>query len=80
MIAGWVGVLLLTFLLAVTAPAIGSTGWILLSVGTMFFLMLAGTSSRLNVVVIDDVSIAGVAIAAVAAIAIAALLLLLLLL
>lgn len=45
MIAGWIGVLLLTFILAVTAPVVGSMGWILLSVGTMIFLMLAGTSS-----------------------------------
>lgn len=40
-IAGWIGVLITTFVLALSASKIGSSGWILLSVATNVFLMLA---------------------------------------
>lgn len=41
LIAGWIGVIVTTFVLAVSASKIGSSGWILLSVATNAFLMLA---------------------------------------
>jgi hypothetical protein len=40
-LAGWAGVLIITLILAITAHIIGSVGWVLLSVGQMFFLILA---------------------------------------
>lgn len=41
LIAGWIGVIIFTLALAVFAPSMGSSTWILLSICTMVFLMLA---------------------------------------
>ena len=41
LIVGWIGVLVFTLALAVFAPSMGSSTWILLSICTMVFLMLA---------------------------------------
>ena len=41
LIVGWLGVLLFTLILAITAPHIGSSEWIIFSIATQFFLMIA---------------------------------------
>lgn len=48
MIAGWTGVLFFTFLLAVLAPDLGTSGWIGLSIMNQIFLMLAGDDDNLS--------------------------------
>ena len=47
MVAGWTGVLFFTFLLAVLAPDLGTSGWIGLSIMNQIFLMLAGDDDNL---------------------------------
>jgi ATP/ADP translocase len=47
MIIGWIGVLTCLLMLAAFSTILNAMGWILISIASMFFLMIAGEFMRL---------------------------------